>query len=341
MRDRPLERPPARATLGGMSYRLSRDETVAEAAARIAREELDAGLDALRGPGDLHARIRAARRATRRTHALVRLVRAGLGPHAELAALDLGDAARRLAVRRDATAAEVFTRLIPDPTDGLADVGAALAAARDADTAGEDPVELTGAAADLARVRARVAHWPAFDGWRALAPGLRDSYRRGRRTLRTALADPMTPAFTAWRPCVVELKDHTLLLQRIWEPIQAAFACALADLAALLRDDHDLERFRVTLAGRPDLPPDACKELLARVADRRCELRRAALALGRRIYAEPPRAFVLRIRRYWQAWREDAPALVAPLLAPEPAPPCLPPDPEIICPGEQGFSGMS
>lgn len=322
-----------------MSYRLSRDETVAEAAARIAREELDAGLDALRGPGDLHPRVAAARKATRRTRALVRLVRAGLGPHAELAILDLRDAARRLTAHHDAAvAAAACTRLVPEPTAELAAVSAALTAARDA--IADDPTELTSAAADLARVRARVAAWPAFDGWRAIAPGLLSSYKRGRRAMRDALADCDPTAFHAWRRRVGDLGYHTLLLQRAWEPIQAAFADALAELAGLLGDDHDLEILRVTLAARPDLAPDACQELLARAAARRCELRRAALALGQRVYAETPRAHVTRIRRYWHAWHEGTSPLAAPRPARDPAP-CLLPDPDIICPGEQGFSGMS
>lgn len=325
--------------LRAMTYRLSRGEPIHEAASRIADEELGAALDALRGPGDPHARVHAARRAIKRTRSLIRLVRAGLGPHAELAEIELRDAARRLALRRDAAvAADVFTRLVPEPTPALAAVGVALAAVRDG--AAADQAALAAAAEDLDRVRARVAAWPDFaDGWGVLAHGLRDSYRRGRAAMRAAFARPSAAAFHAWRRRVKDLWYHTLLLQRVWKDVQSAWAAALGDLAELLGDDHDLEVLRETLAAHTDLDADACRELLARADARSACLRGDARALGQRLYAERPRLYVARIRRYWRAWRAEAHPHELPA-APHPAA-ALPPEPEGICPGEQGLSGMS
>lgn len=318
-----------------MTYRLSRRESIRQSATRVADAELAAAAAALGDAGDPHARVHAARRAIKRTRALVRLVRAGLGAHFELADVELRDAGRRLAARRDAAvAADVLARLVPAPTPALAALAADLARAREA--AGAEPDALARAAADLARVRARVAAWPALeDDWSLLEPGLRTSYRRGRAAMRAALRRPSAEAFHAWRRRVKDLWYQTLLLQRVWKDVQAAWARALGELAEVLGEDHDLEVLRLALAARPDLDADARRDVLARADARSAQLRARAAALGARLYAERPRRYVARIRRYWDVWRSE------PREAEQPAAPPKQPEPDNICPGEQGLSGMS
>ena len=62
---------------------------------------------------------------------------------------------------------------------------------------------------------------------------------------------------------------------------------------------------------------EATQELLLALIDRRrAELQEEVLRLGRRFYADKPRAFTDRLRECWEAWRAEAPA-AAQLNAPE------------------------
>ncbi|WAS96257.1 CHAD domain-containing protein [Nannocystis punicea] len=329
-----------------MAYRLSRSESIHQAAVRIAGEELGEAIARLREAHpeaeDTHTRVHAARKAIKRTRALARLLRDGLAAGFHRDNLDLRDAARRLAERRDAAvAADVFTHLVPEPEGALALVGDRLAAVRDQVVAGEDA--LAAAAADLARVHSRSADWPQLGGgWSVLEPGLKTSYERGSRAMRNAFADPTPAAFHAWRKRVKDLWYHTQLLQSVWKRVQAAWADALEELSDTLGEDHDLEVLRVALGQHPDLDADARRDVLARAEARSAELRARAWTLGQRLYAERPRRYVARIGRYWEVWRSaDRPASAAP---PCPGarlrPTSLSPDPEVICPGEHIGSDM-
>jgi len=327
-----------------MAYRFSRGESIHQAAVRIADEELSEAIERLRasgGPGqaDTHTRVHAARKAIKRTRALARLLRDGLGPRFHRDNLDLRDAARRLAERRDAAvAADAFARLAPEPTGALLVVRDRLAAVRDEVVAGD--AALAAAAEDLARVRSRSADWPPLErGWSVLEPGLKTSYKRGREAMRTAFADPTPAAFHAWRKRVKDLWYHTQLLHNAWKGLQSAWAEALEDLSDALGDDHDLEVLRAALATHPDLDADARCDVLARADARSAELRAAAWTLGQRLYAERPRHYVARIHRYWETWRDhDRRTAAARRRAPEPPSPpsaaALQADPEFICPGD-------
>ncbi|PCC73310.1 CHAD domain-containing protein [Nannocystis exedens] len=321
-----------------MAYRLSRSESIHQAAVRIADEELGEAIARLREgqASDAHDRVHAARKAIKRTRALLRLLRDGLGAGFHRDNLDLRDAARRLAERRDAAvAADVFASLVPAPEGALAAVGDRLAAVRDQVVASEEA--LLAAADDLARVRNRSADWPApARGWSVLEPGLKTSYEQGRRAMRNAFADPTPAAFHAWRKRVKDLWYHTQLLHNVWKCVQAAWADSLEQLSDALGEDHDLEVLRVALGQHPDLDAEARRDVLARADARSAELRARAWSLGQRLYAERPRRYVARIGDYWEVWRDGERPSAEPrpcgtTVAPATS---LSPDPEVICPGD-------
>lgn len=304
-----------------MAYRLLRDESIPQGALRVLREELTDAASRLREPGELAPRVHGARKAVKRARALLRLVRAGLGPQFARENHALRDAARRLAQQRDAAvAAATFEQLMPAPEPRLAPLRDALLAARDAAGLPAAADTLAVAAADLELALERADAWPAFTrGWAVVEAGLRDSYGGGRRMMRAALRAPSPAAFHEWRKRVKDLWYHTLLLQGVWKPVQLAWASALEDLSDTLGEDHDLEVLRLAVAALPDLDPAVRRDLLARADARSDELRTAAMTLGRRLYAEPTRRYLARLRRYWQAWRSDA-------RRPAASPPC-PKDP--------------
>ncbi|HET9185606.1 MAG TPA: hypothetical protein VFN82_05630, partial [Solirubrobacterales bacterium] len=69
-----------------------------------------------------------------------------------------------------------------------------------------------------------------------------------------------------------------------------------------LGDHHDLAVLRADLRRR-NLGEAETAALEAAIDRRQEELASAALPLGRRLYAEPPKAFRRRLRAYWRAWR--------------------------------------
>lgn len=332
-----------------MAYRLARDESIPQGALRVLREELTDAASHLREPGDIEPRVHGARKAIKRARALLRLVRAGLGRQFARENEALRDAARLLAQQRDAAvAAATFEQLVPDPEPRLTALQGALFAARDVAARPAATDLLAAAAADLDLALQRAADWPPFArGWPVVEAGLEDSYASGRRAMREAYRDPSPAAFHEWRKRVKDLWYHTLLLQGVWKTVQLAWAEALEDLSDTLGEDHDLEVLRQAVAALPDVDPEARRALLTRASDRSSELRTAARTLGQRLYAEPPRRYLERMRRYWEAWRSDerraaearrvadahpprleAPPneVVPPLCPPDPAPSDMPPE---------------
>jgi hypothetical protein len=94
--------------------------------------------------------------------------------------------------------------------------------------------------------------------------------------------------------------DHRLLV-KTWRGPMKAYADELDTLSTLLGDDHDLVTLADTLAGDDGVspPPSVDSRALRRlIATRRGELQADARTLGRRIYAEKPKAHARRIGGY-------------------------------------------
>jgi CHAD domain-containing protein len=292
-----------------MAYRFATDETVHEAFARTAREQLLAAETAL--TRDLEAdpadAIHSARKAVKKERALLRLMRGSLSAgdrRRENAALR--EAARGLSGARDA---EVMIHTL----DALADRYAGqvphheFAALRERlreGVGGGDGEAAARAASDLSAARERIAGRELKrHGWAALEPGLRRSYRSGMAAFALARDEPTDERLHDWRKRVKDLWYDLRLLAEVGGPSvrgQAKDAQALADL---LGDDHDLAVLRgrlVAIAGDVAADVDAVLGLLDH---RRPQLQAQATALGKRVYAEPPKAFVRRLRACWRAGR--------------------------------------
>lgn len=289
-----------------MGFRLGRDEPLAGGALRLLREELATAVAQLRSPGDIEAGVHGARKAIKRARAVLRLVRAGLGPEFAREDAALRGVARLLARHRDAAvAAATFEKLVPEPPPSLVPLRDALDAVR-ASTRTTAVAATTAAAAELELVSRDAEAWPPLScDWPILEAGLRDSYRRGRRAMRAALRERSPDAFHAWRKRVKGLWYHTLILQGVWKTVQRAWAGALEELGEILGEEHDLDVLRSAVNELADLDAAARRALLDRAEARRAELFVVARDLGRRLYAEPTRRYVARLRDYWSAWRGD------------------------------------
>jgi CHAD domain-containing protein len=284
-----------------MAFRLSRRDPPSAGARRLADEELVAAIVRLRDQdGGPDLRVHAARKSIKRVRALLRLLRSSMPKDRyRTDNLDLGDAARGLSAARDAAVAiATFDQLITSPDPLLAAVREGLVArSRDAGAAPDEPTLLAAADA-LEALRPRLTADLGELCWTVLEAGLEASYAGGRAAMRAAFAEPHDEAFHLWRKRAKDLWYQAQVLEGSCTPQLRALAELLAELGDLLGADHDL----AVLAAAAGASPALAERLQARHG----ELRAAAWRLGRRIYAERPRAFLRRLRTYWQVWREGA-----------------------------------
>jgi CHAD domain-containing protein len=159
--------------------------------------------------------------------------------------------------------------------------------------------------AEIEAGEAAVEHWPlAANDWELIGPGLERSYRRGRSRFADVRTEASDEAVHEWRKRVKDLWYQLRILRNAWKPVLGETAAETHELSDLLDDHHDLAVLRDdALRRREPLPDGELETLLAAVSERQDELAAAAIALGERVYAEKPKAFVGRMCSYWETWR--------------------------------------
>jgi len=295
-----------------MAYRLSIDDDVATSVRACAREQLAGAIERLeRAEEDPVVAVHEARKHLKKARALLRLVRPALGGKAYRRENDaLRDAALALSGTRDADVLVQTAEALAEhaagrlPADTFEQLGAALAAEAADGRAGAGGVPQLAAVLEALRAaERRVEAWPLDDaGWEQLLEGLARAYARGRRAFAVARAEPAPELLHAWRKRAKDLWYQQRLLAPAWPGVLGAQAEEAHVLSELLGDDHDLAVLAARLAdGAAPLTPAVDAErtaLLALVEHRSHELRAAAAQLGRRVYAESPKAFSRRLTRY-------------------------------------------
>ncbi len=222
---------------------------------RLFRGQLRRAHRSLRQPDDRS--VHTARKAVKRSRAILRLVRPGLRPD-RYRQVDRGVRAvgRQLGPIRDAAVALAVTGrllaegvLTPGAADRLGEYVRASAAEAHArlEAGGLDALR-----SDLRRLELADDDLRGLDVSH-LALGLAETYARGRRRLADAVAEPSSEALHAWRRQVKHHGAQVALLVPAWPPVLRGAARAVADLADALGDDHDLAEFTrlATLARLP------------------------------------------------------------------------------------------
>ena len=294
-----------------MAYRLSIADDVPSSVRAVAREQLAGAVGRLERAGeDPVAAVHEARKHLKKTRALLRLARPALGRQAYRSENDaLREAGLALSGRRDADVlVETASKLAEHAAGRLpADVFAQLRDALQAEAAaggGDDGgvPELATVLETLRAAELRVADWPLDDAdWETPIAGLARAYARGRKAFAVARATPSPELLHDWRKRAKDLWYHQRLLTPVWPGVLGAQADEAHALTELLGDDHDLAGLAERLVAPTPLPPAVDAErgaLLALVEQRSGELRAAATQLGRRVYAESPKAFSRRLARY-------------------------------------------
>jgi CHAD domain-containing protein len=294
-----------------MAYKLKEREGIATGVRRIVSAELDKAIDELEGRrnSDPDAAVHEARKRCKKARAALRLVRNDLGSdlrRGENAALR--DAQRRLSGVRDAhvmletldaVRAEADGRLPAHSVCGLRDE---LRERRDRARNGESD-ERAEAIAELTAARERIDGWPLRDeSFGSAAGGLRRIYRDGRRAQRAALESADPAHWHEWRKRVKDLWYAARILRPIATLELEAVVDEADDLAEVLGDHNDLAVLRHAIGDHAgDLTEAQADSIHAAIDESAAELRRRAVPLGLRLYAEKPKRFVARVAAYWEA----------------------------------------
>jgi len=150
----------------------------------------------------------------------------------------------------------------------------------------------------LEGVKARVMEWPLVGlNWKQICGAVGKIYRRGQRALAKTIDHPEPENFHAWRKRVKDAWYELRILQPLNRTVLEEIAHDAEVLGVLLGTEHDLDFLLARL--EKETGDEAFVDELAqlqKLITKRCKrLRRDALELGRRFYAEPSKAFAKRI----------------------------------------------
>jgi CHAD domain-containing protein len=296
------------------SYRLKTKESPAAGIRRIALGRAGKALDELGAAdeGELSATIHGVRKDLKKLRALARLVRDELGEKRFKAEnRRYRDAGRLLSESRDAevkleTLAGLRKRFGDDfPGRDGESWERALERERDqvGDAArGETAARIEEAKKAVEKGRERILAWPLeADSWQLVEAGLSQSYRRGGRAMKAVQAKPKAENVHEWRKRAKDLWYQLRIVRNAWPGLLQESADQIHELTDLLGDHHDLAVLAEDLEDRQGV--DAREALRDLIEKRQEETLSSALDLGRRIYAEKPKAFRRRLAAYWSAWR--------------------------------------
>ena len=295
-----------------MAYRIRPAHKTAREVRKAALNRLDKAIEALgAAPAERAEGIHQARKRFKELRALLRLVRKPLGKHFADGNRRLRDAGRRLAESRDATALleswEALAKRNPPlfSREPFRQIHSRLQsrAAPDGEAHADLDAEVAQVQAELRALGEDVRDWKLRGkGFALLAAGLRRTYAEGAEDLARAEGKDSDELLHEWRKRVKDHWYHCQLLAPCWPAALENRAAQLKQLADALGDDHDLSMMMQLMQQEPELfgTTEAQKELESCIEARRAQLQQRALRLGRRLYAEPPKALVARIGAYWR-----------------------------------------
>lgn len=296
----------------GRTYRLARGEGLAAGLPRVAAGRAEKALERLResssGEAETADAIHGARKDMKKLRTVLRLLRDELGTkHYKKQDARFRDAARSLSETRDAEVKLETLDALVEHEDALPegaveswrkildrDREAATNAARD------EPV-VAEAIALIEEGLESIGGWELEgDSWQLIDAAVTRTYRRGRRAMKAAEKSLGEGEFHEWRKRAKDLWYELRLLTDAWSGPLEATAEEAHNLTDLLGDHHDLAVLREDLRVR-NLGERETVALEATIGRRQEDLAGAAFPLGRRLYAERPKDFSRRMRRYWGA----------------------------------------
>ena len=293
-----------------MAFRLRPRESVSDGLRRLARAQLKSARQQLQGaasPPD--EAIHEARKSVKKIRAIVQLCDADDATGMGKCLKRLRKINRELSKLRDAAAVletlSAFQRTARSAEDRAAydRIKQRLVSRKNA--------AMRAAAAEKVwrmidrecrRLRRAARRWePKHGSFGALAPGIRESYRAGRKALARAQKRRRASDFHEWRKHVKTLWYELRLMEGASAAVDAHVA-TLHHLEDWLGDEHNVVVFFETLAA--EAPPAGFAAVRHAGIRRQTSLRRKAIERGKRAYARGTKAFVRSVERAWQASRE-------------------------------------
>jgi hypothetical protein len=278
---------------------------------RIVLEQLDAATSELTSIGDPESdeTIHDARRRVKKIRAVIRLVRPVLDGRSHAVDADLSDVSHLLAPVADGQGVietvDELARRYPKalPREMVEAIRAdLLERERRIDAVADADHILDRAAITLRSERPRVQQWQLTEeGFRALAPGLRQSVRRAREAMIATWTRPTPDRHHVWRRRVKEHWLHVRLIEAGCGDHLLPYQRRLETLDGILGEYHNVVLLREVLTTDTALSRREAAQCLRIVAKYQRLLRRHSQVLGARIYVERPRQFVRRVKRLWRA----------------------------------------
>ena len=296
-----------------MSYHLKSKERPSQGLKRIFREEIDSALRLCRHPPKQRGvTVHETRKHLKKTRAALRLAAAEAGKdrHAR-EDRSLSQIAKLVSDLRDAHVRwQTFTRIREDMHGHSAahpfpKIEELLSMERESFSAAFAGWQKQ-AIPELEAAKKRLSGWPLDDTtWKEVCGAVAKSYRRGRNTLGDVVKKQSPETFHEWRKEVKRLWYQLRLLQPLNRVVLEKIAGDAKALGELLGLDHDFAFLLARLDQEQNdsalRPEHAALQKLIR--KRSWKLQRDATELGRRFYAEPPKAFAKRISIFMEDWK--------------------------------------
>ncbi len=294
-----------------MAYRLKLKEPLAKGVRRIAGEQLGNAATRLEGGSNLVTSVHEARKSLKRTRALLRLVRPGIGDtNFRKANVRLRDIARGLSAARDRDVVRGLLLGLSTAKPALAKAAHHLLAIVDAtpsatNGSGTSQPKVGDTLREIEAVRREIGaialHPGSFD---TIVAGLTKSHRAGRKALARARETPEDDeALHDLRKSAQAYWRQMILVQHAWPEACLARAAAAKLVADLLGQDHDIALLDGVLAGPEGQALSAAdrRALLRHCKTRHGELRAEALPKVQLLFVEKSDHLGARIRALWEA----------------------------------------
>lgn len=288
-----------------MAFRFEENESVADGLRRVVRKELKKASERLTDDRSDEA-IHATRKSVKKVRAVLQLVGDELRANGD--AKDLRRANRLLSPLRDADAVIETARNLRarGPAFDTLDEHLTAEKTRLAADATRNRIRKTAARA-LTDVRrdARDWRWTRAD-FSVLLDAIKRSYKRARTAMDDARHAMEPESFHEWRKKVKTLWYALRLLEGRGLPLRRLVA-DLKRLETGLGDDHNLAVLDQQLGtGSASRHSARDRQHLRTLIERRqLTLRRQALTLGARVFADSPKEFAQRLRKMWARARAD------------------------------------
>jgi len=291
-------------------YCLRDREKVPDGLKRIVREQLQSAIASLRGPvKDRTEEVHEARKNLKKVRAILRLMEQELGPAYRIETMQLRLRGRQLSDLRDAAAGVETIDLLrsrvnpPKHDPAFAEIRKVLADRKQQFEEGPATVRIFHMmAVALRSVMRRAKDWPLrTEGFAALAPGIKETFRRGRKALQLGRQVPNPENLHALRRRAKELWYQLRLISGISNDVADRYEKEIKKLQDHLGEYQNLEILRRDLAAEPERfgKGSEVDRYLRAAEEFQKELCEKAFSIAHAIYRESPGRFLREIEQSW------------------------------------------